>query len=161
MAVISMCKVRLLSPQDRRFILEVKEALVLPHHGPEGMTRKAVWGPLGRSESWYSLVLDTEKQDLPNLLDLRKIARLQGNAELMRVLVRWCLEDHDLTETNPNHMLTSAIEIDGLFTGQLAQALEDGKVTPSEARELVPSAGRRMLHAQQAFDDLKKLARRR
>jgi hypothetical protein len=64
-------------------------------------------------------------------------------------------------ESNPNHLLTAAIEVDGLFTGRLAKALEDGRVTREEAKALVKSAGLRLLQAQQTFDSLKKLAGRR
>lgn len=122
------------------------------------MPRKAVWMPLGKSESWYSLVLDPETLDLPNLLDLRKIATLTGNAEPLRVLARWWGEGHDLADASPSHLLTSAIEVDGLFTGQLAAALEDGTVTQAEAKALVRAAGTRLRNAQQVFDVLKRCA---
>ena len=139
----------------------MKEALALPHRGVGGMPRKAVWSAMDRSESWYSLILDPEKNDLPNVVDFRKIVTITGNAEPLRVLDRWSGEGQGLAETDPQRLLTSSIEIDGLFTGQLAKALEDGRVTPSEARGLAHSAGARLLQAQQTFDALKKLAGRR
>lgn len=125
------------------------------------MPRKAVWASLGRSESWYSLKLDPENTDLPDLVDLRKIATLTGNAEPLRVMARWWGEGHDLAEEDPQHLLTTSIEVDGLFTGQLSKALEDGLVEPHEAREILPAAGARVRKAQAAYDSLKKLARRR
>jgi hypothetical protein len=161
MVVTSMCKARALSPQDRRFILDLKEALAVPHRGAEGMPRKAVWSALGKSESWYSLVLDPETHDLPGLIDLRKIATLTGNTEPLRVLARWWGEGHELAEVDPHHLLTSSIQADGLFSGQLAKALEDDQVEPHEAREILPSAEARLHQAQATVDNIKKLARRR
>ena len=62
-----------LSPQERGFVLELKDALAVPHRGPLAMPRKTVWMSLDRSESWYSLILDTDTLDLPNLTDLQRI----------------------------------------------------------------------------------------
>ena len=136
----------------------MKESLALPHRGADGMPRKVVWMPLGKSESWYSLVLDIETQDLPSLVDLRKISTLTGNSEPLRVLARWWGEGHDLAEPAPCRLLTKAIEVDGLLTGQLAAALEDGIVSRQEAKELLEAAGTRLCNAQQVFDVLKRLA---
>jgi hypothetical protein len=92
------------------------------------------------------------------LLDLRKIATLTNNSEPLRVLARWWGEGHDIAEASPNQLLTSAIEVDGLFTGQLAKALEDGVVTQGEAKALIVPAGSRLRNAQQTFDVLKRRA---
>lgn len=156
-----MCKAHVLSPQDLRFILDLKESLGLPHRGPDGMPRKAVWSALGKSEAWYSLVLNPETLDLPNLVDLRKVCVITGNTEPLRVFSRWTEESAQGPEEQAGHLLTSTIEADHLFTGHLARALEDGRVSPKEARELVITAATRMRQAQQTFDTLKKLAGRR
>ena len=139
----------------------MKEALTIPHRGPGAMPRKAVWASMSRSESWYSLKLDPDNQELPSLVDLRKSCAITGNTEPLRVLSRWTEDAVPSAEAQAGHLLTSTIEADHLFTGHLARALEDGQVSPKEARELVITAATRMRQAQQTFDTLKKLAGRR
>jgi hypothetical protein len=47
-----MCKSRVWTSQDRAFIREIKDALLIPHMGTADMNRKAVASAIGRSEGW-------------------------------------------------------------------------------------------------------------
>ena len=158
-----MCKVRVWTPQDRRFVLEVKEALLVPHMGPSAMPRKAVWSVIGRTEGWYSHVLNPEELDwLPDVVDLRKIATATGNREPLRVLVRWMGETLlEEAEASPFELLAATVEADDAFTSQLSKDLADGVLDKDEAKELLPRAAARLAQAQKTSDDLRKRAGRR
>lgn len=158
-----MCKTRLWMPQDRVFVLEIKEALWLPHRGPSAMPRKAVWSAIGRTEGWYSHVLNLEELDwLPDVVDLRKIANVTGNREPLRVLVRWMGEALvEEPETSPFEMLAAMVQADDIFTSQLSKDLADGALDRSEAQKLVPKAEARLHQAQKVIDSLRKRAGRR
>jgi hypothetical protein len=156
-----MCKARLWTPQDRRFDREIKEALAIPHLGPSAMPRKAVALAIGRSEGWYSRILNPDEYDwLPDLIDLRRIATVTGNAEPLRVLARWWGEGHELAETSPFNLLADTVATDDAFTTRLSQDLADGRLDQGEAKRLLPLAAARLQQAQQALDALKQRTRR-
>lgn len=143
-----MCKNPPLSPQDRRFVLELKDALRLAHVGTDAMPRKAVWMALGKSESWYSLVLNPEElETLPSLVDLRRYAAITGNAEPLRVLGKWWGDGHDLADQDPHHILGQTLRVDADFAGKLAMALADGSLSSEEARGLIHEAESRLRQA--------------
>jgi len=158
-----MCKVRLWTPQDRRLVVEMKEALLIPHLGPSAMPRKAVASAISRSEGWYSRVLNPEEYDwLPDLVDLRRIFNVTGNREPLRVWARWMGEA--LTETaegSPFEMLAQTVAADDAFTTQLSHALADGVLDQAEAKSLLPQASARMQQAQKTIDALRKRAGRK
>lgn len=158
-----MCKIRLWTPQDRRLVVEMKEALLIPHLGPSAMPRKAVASAIGRSEGWYSRVLNSEEYDwLPDLVDLRRIFNVTGNREPLRVWARWMGEA--LTETvegSPFEMLAQTVSADDAFTTQLSHALADGVLDQAEAKALLPKASARVQQAQKTIDALRKRAGRR
>jgi len=158
-----MCKVRLWTPQDRRLVGEMKEALLIPHLGPSAMPRKAVASAIGRSEGWYSRVLNPEEYDwLPDLVDLRRIFNVTGNREPLRVWARWMGEA--LTETvegSPFEMLAQTVAADDAFTTQLSHALADGVLDQAEAKDLLPKAAARVQQAQKTIDALRKRAGRK
>lgn len=158
-----MCKVRLWTPQDRRFVVEMKEALMIPHLGASAMPRKAVASAIGRSEGWYSRVLNVEEYDwLPDVIDLRKITTVTGNREPLRVLVRWMGESLvEAADASPFELLAATVEADDVFTTQLSKALADGVLDQSEAKALLPPAGARLQQSQEAMDALRKRAGRR
>lgn len=128
--------------------------------GPNQVPRKVVWTGLGKSESWYSLILDPATLDCPSLLDLRRISAITGNAEPLRVIARWFCDGFDLVEPEPHRLLSEAIGADALFTGGLARALEDNQLTGPEAKALVKPAEARLHQAQMTVDALKQRARR-
>lgn len=139
----------------------MKEALAVIHRpGPNQVPRKVVYTGLGKSESWYSLILDPETLDCPSLLDLRRISAITGNAEPLRVMARWFCDGFELLEPEPHRLLSDAIGSDALFTGRLARALEDNQLTAAEAKALVSPAEARLRQAQVTVDALKKRARR-
>jgi hypothetical protein len=150
-------------PQDRVFVLEIKETLWIPHRGPSAMPRKAVWSAIGRTEGWYSHVLNLDELDwLPDVVDLRKIANVTGNREPLRVLVRWMGES--LVEepaTSPFEMLAATVQADDAFTSQLSKDLADGVLDRDEAKRLVPKAEARLNQSQKAVDALRRQAGRR
>jgi hypothetical protein len=155
-----MCKSAASSAQDRRFILDIKEALAVAHRGPDAMPRKAVWMGLGKSESWYSLCLNPEEPDyLLSLLDLRRYAAITGNAEPLRVLARWWGDGHEIAETE-QRLLSSTLKADGAFEGRLSEALEDGAISLAEAQSLLPVAEARLRQAQESLDLLRHKAGR-
>jgi len=158
-----MCKTRVWMPQDRVFVLEIKEALWIPHRGASAMPRKAVWSVIGRTEGWYSHVLNLDELDwLPDVVDLRKIANVTGNREPLRVLVRWMGESlADDAVTSPFEMLAETVEADDAFTSQLSKDLADGVLDRDEAKRLVPRAEARLHQSQKAVDALRKQAGRR
>lgn len=156
-----MCKSRVWTPQDRRFVVEIKEALAIPHQGPTGMPRKAVALAIGRTESWYSRVLNPEELDwLPDLVDLRRIATVTGSVEALRVLARWWGEGHELAEQCPFKLLAETVEADDIFTTRLSKDLADGKLDQTEAKNLLPLAAARLRQAESTVDALRKRARR-
>lgn len=158
-----MCKVRLWTPQDRCFVLEIKQALWLPHMGPGAMPRKAVWSVIGRTEGWYSHMLNLDELDwLPDVVDLRKIATVTGNREPLRVLVRWMGEALvEPEEQSPFELLAQTVEADDAFTSQLSKDLADGRLDRDEAKRLLPKAAARLARAQKSMDALRKRAGRR
>lgn len=153
-----MCKLRLWTPQDRRFSREIKEALLPPHMGPSAMPHKAVPASIGRSEGWYSRVLNFEEYDwLPDLVDLRKIANVTGNREPLRVLVRWMGEAlAEAKENSPFELLAETVEADDAFVAQLSKDLADGTLDRQEAMDLLPKAQARLQQAQAAIDALRR-----
>lgn len=156
-----MCKARVWTPQDRRFVVEIKEALQVPHMGPSGMPRKAVAMAIGRTESWYSRVLNVEELDwLPDLVDLRRIATVTGSVEALRVLARWWGEGHDLADGCPFQLLAETVEADDAFTTRLSKDLSDGRLDATEAKRLLPLAAARLRQSENAVDALRKRARR-
>lgn len=157
-----MHKNQALTHQDRRFILDLKQALGIVHVGPSAMPRKKVWGDIGRSESWYSLILDPEREDLPSLLDLRRIAAVSGNPEPLRVIAAWWGQGCEVCcDQDPHRMLSENIQLDALFSGGLADALADGRVSQAEAKELLRLAEAKVHQAQTTLDALRKRARGR
>ena len=157
-----MCKSRVWTPQDRRFDREIKEALAIPHQGPSAMPRKAVALAIGRSEGWYSRILNPDEYDwLPDLIDLRRIATVTGNAEPLRVLARWWGEGHELAEESPFDLLAETVEADDAFITRLSKDLADGKLDPDEAKRLLPFSAARLQQAQNAHDALRKQAGRK
>jgi len=158
-----MCKIRLWTPQDRAIGREVKEALLIPHLGPSAMPRKAVASAIGRSEGWYSRVLNPEEYDwLPDLVDLRRIYNVTGNREPLRVLVRWMGEAlSDQPDGSPFEMLAQTVGADDAFTTQLSHALADGVLDQAEAKALLPKASARVQQAQNTIDALRKRAGRK
>ena len=158
-----MCKARLWTPQDRRFVSEIKEALLMPHLGASAMPRKAVYMAIGRSDGWYSRVLNPEEYDwLPDVVDLRKIATVTGNREPLRVLVRWMGETLlEAPEESPFELLAETVRADDDFTSELSHDLADGRLDNREAEALLPSAAARLRQAQKTFDLLQKQAGRK
>lgn len=158
-----MCKIRLWTPQDRALVREFKEALLIPHLGPSAMPRKAVAQAIGRSEGWYSRVLNFEEYDwLPDLVDLRRIFNVTGNREPLRVWVRWMGEAlADSVEGSPFEMLAATVSADDAFTTQLSHALADGVLDQDEAKSLLPQAAARVQQAQKTIDALRKRAGRK
>ena len=158
-----MCKSRAWMPQDRRFVVDIKEALLVPHMGAAAMPRKAVALSIGRSEGWYSRILNPEEYDwLPDVVDLRRIANVTGNREPLRVLARWLGEElAEATESSPFELLASTVETDDAFTAQLSRYLADGLLSPEEARDLLPKAQARLQQAQTTLDALRKQAGRK
>lgn len=151
-----MCKDLPLSPQDRRFVLDLKEALAVAHRGVDAMPRKAVWMALGKSEGWYSRLLNPEEMETaPSLLDLRRYAAITGNAEPLRVLAKWWGDGHAIVDQDPHRMLGTTIRTDAAFAAGLSQALEDGELTAAERDDLIPLAEARLHQAQRNVDALK------
>jgi len=155
-----MCKLRRWTPQERRFVVEVKEALLIPHLGHAAMPRKAVALAIGRSEGWYSRVLNHEEYDwLPDLIDLRRIFNATGNREPLRVLARWMGEAlEEALEDSPFVLLANTVHTDDLFTSELSHDLADGEMDQEEAKHLLPAAAARLQQAQKTFDAVQKLA---
>lgn len=150
-----------LSPQDRRFILDLKESMAIAHRGVDAMPRKAVWMALGKSEGWYSRLLNPEEMDTaPSLLDLRRYAAITGNAEPLRVLAKWWGDGHAIVDQDPHRMLSTTIQADAAFATNLSKALEDGEITREESEGLIPLAEARLRQAQENVDALKGMERR-
>ena len=157
-----MTKRRVWTPQDLRFVSELKHALAVPHQGPLGMPWKAVYPVIGRSDSWYSRVLNlAEPHWVPDAVDLRRIEAATGNKEPLRVLARWMGEALAQEEGSPFHMLAEAVEVDDAFTAQLSRDLADGVLDQGEARRLLPMAAARIQQSQTTFDALRKRAGRK
>ena len=158
-----MCKIRLWTAQDRAFIREVKDALLIPHLGTAAMPRKAVASAIGRSEGWYSRVLNQEEYDwIPDLVDLRRIANVTGNREPLRILVRWMGEELlEPEEGSPFTLLAQTVAADDAFTTQLSKDLADGKLDAAEARQLLAPAAARLAQSQKTMDALRKRAGRK
>jgi hypothetical protein len=158
-----MCKVRLWTPQDRRFVVEVKEALIVPHLGPSAMPRKAVAASITRSEGWYSRVLNAEELDwMPDLVDLRRIITVTGNQEPARVVARWMGEGATPEgETNPFLLLALSETATSTFNTRLARLIADGDLSREDAKELLPLACRALAQLQTDVDALRKRAGRR
>ena len=149
-----MCKIRVWTPQDRRFIRALKEALLVPHLGPSAMPRKVVPAIIGRTEGWYSRVLNFDELDwMPDAVDLRKITIATGNREPLRVLNAWLGEDLEVAEAiSPLHLLAQALDADAAFEAQLGRDLADGTLDRDEARKLLPLAAARLAQAQKTLD---------
>ena len=158
-----MCKARLWTPQDRRFVVEIKEALLVPHLGHAAMPRKVVASAIGRSEGWYSRILNQEEYDwLPDAVDLRRIATVTGNREPLRVFARWMGEDLVAVDSpSPFRMLADTVEADDAFTSQLSRDLADGVLDHEECLELLPKAAARLKQSQETVDALRKHAGRK
>ena len=158
-----MCKRRIWTPQDLRFISELKHSLAIPHSGPVGMPWKAVYSAIERSDSWYSRVLNPAEPDwFPDSVDLRRIAAVTGNREPLRVMARWMGEElADPSDMSPFQMLANTVQADDAFTSQLSRDLADGALSKGEAKDLLPMAAGRLQQAQSAMDDLRKLAGRK
>lgn len=158
-----MCKARLWTPQDRRFVVEIKEALLIPHLGAAAMPRKAVASGISRSEGWYSRIFNPEEYDwLPDVVDLRRIANVTGNREPLRVLARWLGEDLvESSDASPFELLADTVRTDDAFTSELSLDLADGVLDQGEAVELLPKAAARLRQAQDTYDKLHKRARRK
>ena len=151
-----------LTPQERAFVLELKDALAVPHRGHMAMPRKAVWMALQRSESWYSLILDPDTLDLPNLTDLRRICAITRNREPLRIFERWLEEDRaEAAQPDARRLLAEVLEADGLFQAKLARFLEDGDLSREEACKLLPMVAGRIRQNQEHYDLLKMVARGR
>ena len=149
-----MCKVRHWTPQDLRFVRELKEALLVPHLGPSAMPRKAVAIAIDRSEGWYSRVLNFDEIDwLPDAVDLRKIATVTGNREPLRIFNVWMGEELKTADaTTPLQLLAQALDADAGFEAQLGRDLADGHLDREEARKLLPLAAARLAQAQKTLD---------
>jgi hypothetical protein len=120
------------------------------------MPRKAVWMALGKSESWYSLILNPEElETVPSLLDLRRYAAITGNCEPLRVLAKWWGDGHAIAGQDPHRMLSSTLRVDTEFSTYLAEALEDGDLSPKERKRLVSFAEVRLRQAQENLDALR------
>lgn len=157
-----MTKRRVWTPQDLRFISELKHALAIPHQGPLGMPWKAVYSVIGRSDGWYSRVLNLAEPDwFPDVVDLRRLEAATGNREPLRVLARWLGEALAVEEASPFLMLAQSLEVDDAFTAQLSRDLADGNLDRDEARRLLPRAAARIQQAQNSFDALRKQAGRK
>lgn len=158
-----MCKIRLWTPQDRRFVVEIKEALQIPHQGPSAMPRKAVAAAIGRSEGWYSRVLNLDELDwVPDLVDLRRICNVTGNQEPVRVLVRWMSEGAlGEGETNPFLLLAMTEQASSAFNARMARLISDGDLSQDDAKELLPLAAKALTQMQADMDALRKRAGRR
>lgn len=157
-----MTKRRVWTPQDLRFISELKHALAVPHQGPLGMPWKAVYSVIGRSDGWYSRVLNLAEPDwFPDAVDLRRLEAATGNKEPLRVMARWMGEVLAQEDVSPFHMLAQSVEVDDAFTAQLSRGLADGDLDREEARLLLPKAAARIQQSQTAFDALRKRAGRR
>lgn len=158
-----MTKRRVWTPHDLRFISELKGALAVPHQGPLGIPWKAVYTAIGRSDGWYSRVLNPAEPDwFPDVVDLRRIAAVTGNREPLRVLARWTGEElNEGPEMSPFQLLARTVEADDEFTTLLSKDLADGELDREEARELLPKASARLAQAQEATDALRRRVRRR
>ena len=155
-----MCKVRFYSPQDLRFVRELKEAFLVPHLGPSAMPRKVVPASISRSEGWYSRVLNLDETDwMPDLVDLRKITTTTGNREPLRVINAWLGEDLEpASPTTPLQLLSQALDADAAFEAQLGRDLADGHLDKDEARKLLPLAAARLAQAQKTLDAIHRAA---
>jgi|GEM_PF-3957465 len=154
-----MCKARCWTPQDRRFVVEIKEALLIPHLGPSAMPRKAVAIAIDRSEGWYSRILNQDEYDwLPDVVDLRRIYNATGNLEPLRVFARWMGEDLAASPSeglSGFHLLAEAVAADDLFVVQLSKDLADGILDQQEAEQLLPAAAARLHQSQKTVDALR------
>lgn len=156
-----MCKIRHWTPQDQRFVVEMKEALLIPHQGPSAMPRKVVARACGRSEGWYSRVLNPEELDwMPDLVDLRKIYNATGNREPHRVLMRWMGEALLEPEENPFRLLARSEEASSAFNTRLSKLISDGSLSKADAKELLPFAAKNLNQAQADVDALRGRMRR-
>ena len=158
-----MSKARALTTQDRRFLVAAKESFLIPHQGVAAMPRKAAAYDMGRSESFYSRLLNTEELTcIPDLVDLRRHIMATGNMEPLRVLAHWVGAETTIPEdASPFELLAATVEADDLFTSQLSKDLADGKLDREEAKALLAPAAARLAQAQKAIDDLRKHAGRR
>jgi hypothetical protein len=158
-----MCQRRVFTPQDLRFVSELKDALAVPHAGPLGIPWKAVYGSIGRSDGWYSRVLNKALPNwLPDAVDLRRIEAVTGCREPRRVLARWAGEELPEVEAlNPFQMLAQTVEADDDFTTELSRDLADGVLDQTEARNLLPAAAARLAQSQKVLDALRKQAWRK
>lgn len=155
-----MCKSRVWTPQDLRFVRELKESLWIPHLGISAMPRKEVAAAIDRSEGWYSRVLNFDETDwIPDAVDLRKITNKTGNREPLRVFNRWMGEDLGPQErVNPFELLAQALDADGTFESEFSRDLADGELSREEAQRLLPKAAARLQQAQKAVDALRERA---
>jgi len=158
-----MSKARVLTAQDRRFLVAEKEAFLVPHQGAAAMPRKAAAADMGRSESFYSRLLNTQEMGcIPDMVDLRRHIMATGNMEPLRVLAHWVGAETKLPEdASPFELLAATVEADDVFTTQLSKDLADGNLDREEARALLAPAASRLAQAQKALDDLRKHAGRR
>ncbi len=155
-----MTQSRALSPQDRRYLLALKEALGEAHRGPSAMPRKVVWMAINRSEAWYSRALDTdETETIPDAVDLRRIQAVTGDRRPLDVLAAWWgtgftvkAEESVVDEASPADLLAETADADAAVLSKLIADAKDGKLTRQEAADLLPAAQRRLEQAQHLYE---------
>ena len=154
-----MTQARALTPNDRRFLHSLKEALQEPHRGADAMPPKAVYLSINRSQGWYSRVLDPEDIEIiPDAVDLRRIQAVTGDRRPLDILAAWwgsgfivTAEDAQVEES-PSQLLAESAEVDAPVLATLIRDSRDGKLTRREATELLPLAQRRLEQAQHLYD---------
>lgn len=158
-----MCKARLLTPEDRRFLVAIKESLAVPHTGLAPLPRKVAAMAMNRSESFYSRLTDPGRVEcIPDAVDLRRYMAGTGNLEPLRVLQAWAGEamEQDL-ESNPFHLLAQSEMAATAFHVHLSELLSDGNLSKTDAIEMLPLAQGQLQQSQKTLDALRKRAGRR
>lgn len=157
-----MCKARVLTPEDRRFLVAIKESLAVPHTGLAPLPRKVGAMAMNRSESFYSRLTDPAQVEcIPDVVDLRRYISGTGNPEPMRVLQSWAGEAMEQApEPNPFHLLAQSEKASTAFQAHLSELLSDGSLSKADAIEMLPLAQGLLQQTQKSLDALRKRAGR-
>ena len=126
------------------------------------MPRKAAAMDMGRSESYYSRLLNTEEMScIPDLVDLRRHMVATGSREPLRVLAKWVGDAPEDEDPNPFRLLAECEEASSAFNALLSKLLADGELSKADAIQLLPAAAAEVHQAQKALDALRKRAGRK
>lgn len=154
-----MTQPRALTPNDRRFLHSLKEALQEPHRGPDAMPPKAVYLSINRSQGWYSRALDPDDTEvIPDVIDLRRIQAITGDRRPLDIQAAWwgegfrvVAEDRPVEESTAQ-MLAETASVDAPVLADLIQAAVDGTLSREEAAVILPHAQKRLEQAQRLYD---------